>query len=93
MARTALALETGAVEATLPDGATRKLTEETDFETFIAIFGDLLKSVLFESGPVNGIFQVVTDGRSVSFRRQQELGRPIRLANLRRSRQGRIWYR
>jgi hypothetical protein len=62
----ALALETGAVEATLPDGATRKLTEETDFETFIVIFGDLLKSVLLKAR-ANGIFTSLPTAEACRF--------------------------
>jgi hypothetical protein len=44
-----LALETGTVDVSTPDGATRKLTGATEFEDFVALFGDLLKSVLLKA--------------------------------------------
>jgi hypothetical protein len=51
-----MALETGSVDVLMPDGAKRKLTDETEFEDFVALFGDLLKSVLLKAR-ADGVFK------------------------------------
>lgn len=49
-------LETGPVDVLLPDGKKRKISGETEFEDFAALFGDLLKGVLLKAR-TDGIFK------------------------------------
>lgn len=51
-----LALEDGPVEVLLPDGTKRTITEETEFDEFAALFGDLLKGVLLKAR-ADGVFK------------------------------------
>ncbi|MFL5339647.1 MAG: ankyrin repeat domain-containing protein [Gemmataceae bacterium] len=51
-----LALEDGSVEVLLPDGKKCKITGETEFEDFVALFGDLLKGVLLKAR-ADGVFK------------------------------------
>ncbi|MBX7104731.1 MAG: hypothetical protein K1X57_11665 [Gemmataceae bacterium] len=52
------ALESGTVDVILPDGAKRELTGETEFEDFVALFGDLLKLVLLKAR-ADGVFKAL----------------------------------
>lgn len=49
-------LEAGTVDVVLPDGGKRRLTGETEFEDFVALFGDLLKAVLVKARS-DGVFK------------------------------------
>lgn len=51
-----LALEDGSVDVVFPDAKTRTITGETDFEDFVALFGDLLKGVS-PKARADGIFK------------------------------------
>jgi hypothetical protein len=50
-----MALETESVDVILPDGGKRKITGETEFEEFVALFGELLKGVLIKAR-ADGVF-------------------------------------
>jgi hypothetical protein len=53
-----LALETEAVDVILPNGMTCAVAVEDDFERFIGLFGELLKSVLLKAR-ADGIFKLL----------------------------------
>lgn len=69
-----LTLEDGPVEVLLPDGKKRKITGETEFEDFVALFGDLLKDVLLKAR-ADGVFQSLPRAKKCHMGVEEQEGR------------------
>lgn len=69
-----LALEDGSVEVLLPDGKKRKISGETDFEDFVALFGDLLKHVLLKARD-DGVFKSLPKAEECHMGVEEQEGR------------------
>jgi len=69
-----LALEDGSVEVLLPDGKKRKITGETEFEDFVALFGDLLKGVLLKAR-ADGVFKSLPKAEECHMGVEEQEGR------------------
>jgi len=69
-----LALEDGSLDVLLPDGKPRKITGETEFADFVALFGDLLKDVLLKAR-ADGVFKSLPKGTECHMGVEEQEGR------------------
>ena len=69
-----LSLEHGPVEVVLPDGKKRKITGETEFVDFAALYGDLLKGVLLKAR-ADGVFKFLPKAKECHMGVEEQEGR------------------
>ena len=62
------------MEVLLPDGKKRKITGETEFEDFVALFGDLLKDVLLKAR-ADGVFKSLPKAEKCHMGVEEQEGR------------------
>jgi hypothetical protein len=66
-------LDSGPVSVLLPDGTMRTITSETEFDDFVALFGDLLKGVLMKA-LTDGIFTALPKSTECHLGVQEQSG-------------------